>query len=142
MEYVAQQEGCMLEWLHGTCPECLRALSESRIDVLPVIGYSEERAKQFAFTTEFPVSTGASSSRAAARPSRPSSKGDYLSVFRSLEAGEDDAAMNAQIAARPSRPGVQNASRNLASVSSRGSITSPCGSRSRSLAGREAPRQC
>jgi two-component system, cell cycle sensor histidine kinase and response regulator CckA len=55
LEHVAREEAWRLEYVHGTWDECLRSLAEARVDLVPVVGYSEERAKTLAFNAEFPV---------------------------------------------------------------------------------------
>lgn len=55
LEHVASREGWDLEYVPGTWDECLRRLEAGEIDLLPVIGYSEERAKRLAYNSEYPV---------------------------------------------------------------------------------------
>jgi PAS domain S-box-containing protein len=55
LDHVAGEEGWELEYLHDTWDECLRALVASDVDLVPVVGYSAERAKKFAFNVEYPV---------------------------------------------------------------------------------------
>jgi PAS domain S-box-containing protein len=55
LEHVARQEGWRLVYVPGTWDDCLRALLDGEVDLVPVVGYSEERARRFAFTAESPV---------------------------------------------------------------------------------------
>jgi PAS domain S-box-containing protein len=55
LEHVAREEDWQLEYVYGTWDDCLRALEEGRVDLVPVVGYSEERARRLAFSAEVPV---------------------------------------------------------------------------------------
>ncbi|MFL5273735.1 MAG: PAS domain S-box protein [Anaeromyxobacteraceae bacterium] len=55
LEHVAREERWVLEYVGGTWDDCLGALAAGRVDVVPVVGYSEERARRFAFSAEVPV---------------------------------------------------------------------------------------
>jgi PAS domain S-box-containing protein len=55
LERVAHEESWVLEYVRGTWDDCLGALAAGRVDVVPVVGYSEERARRFAFSAEVPV---------------------------------------------------------------------------------------
>lgn len=49
---IARQNNWEINWVSGTWEECLNRLEANEIDMLPDVGYSEERSKQFAFSNE------------------------------------------------------------------------------------------
>lgn len=49
---IAEQERWKIVWVHGTWEECLERLELNEIDIMPDTGWSEERSKKFAFSTE------------------------------------------------------------------------------------------
>lgn len=53
LEYVAEKEGWRIEYVPGTWDECLRRVQSGKIDLLPSIGYSEERTAILDFTNEY-----------------------------------------------------------------------------------------
>jgi PAS domain S-box-containing protein len=55
LEHVARSEDWQLEYVYGTWDDCLRALEEGRVDLVPVVGYSEDRARRLAFSAAVPV---------------------------------------------------------------------------------------
>ncbi|MHA1887656.1 MAG: response regulator [Promethearchaeota archaeon] len=56
LNYIAEQEGWSLTYVEGTWTQCLDRLSSGEIDVLPDVGFSNERAELYNFTQE-PVIT-------------------------------------------------------------------------------------
>lgn len=49
---IAQREGWTLQYVPGTWTECLERLARKEIDIMVDVAYSDERAKQFAFSNE------------------------------------------------------------------------------------------
>jgi two-component system cell cycle sensor histidine kinase/response regulator CckA len=49
LDYIALQENWNVEWVHGTWDECLQRLEEGKIDLMPDMAYTEERAKKYVF---------------------------------------------------------------------------------------------
>lgn len=49
---IAKQEGWEIIWVYGTWEECLDKLEKNEIDVLPDVGWSEERSQKYAFSNE------------------------------------------------------------------------------------------
>jgi diguanylate cyclase (GGDEF)-like protein len=56
LEAVADREGWALEYYAGTWNECLRDLEEGRLDLLPGMAYSQERAHRYQLSSEILVS--------------------------------------------------------------------------------------
>lgn len=52
LEKVATREGWKLRFVFGSWEECLEGVSSGRIDLVPDIGYSEKRTKEFQFSHE------------------------------------------------------------------------------------------
>ncbi len=52
IQYIAQKEGWKIIWVHGTWEESLDRLKTNEIDILPDVGWTPERAQEFAFSTE------------------------------------------------------------------------------------------
>ncbi len=52
IEYIAKEENWKIEYVFGTWGECLSKLKDNRIDILPAIAYSDERAKLYNFNSE------------------------------------------------------------------------------------------
>ena len=52
IEYIAEEEGWNIEYVHGTWAQCLHMLEENDIDLMPDVAYSEERNGQFEFSNE------------------------------------------------------------------------------------------
>ncbi len=52
LEYIADEEGWEIEYIHGTWDECLARLKNSSIDILTDIAYTEERSKIYDYTNE------------------------------------------------------------------------------------------
>jgi len=52
LEHVATEERWALEYVEGSWDECLRRLQRGEIDLLVAVGYSDERSRQFDFTTQ------------------------------------------------------------------------------------------
>ena len=52
IEYIAAQEGWTLEYVSGTWSECLSRLEAGEIDLMPDVGYSEQRAAIYGFAGE------------------------------------------------------------------------------------------
>lgn len=52
IEYIAAEEGWRIEYIHGTWPECLTRLEKNEIDVMPDVGYTEERNALYNFSSE------------------------------------------------------------------------------------------
>lgn len=50
---IASERGWILEYVSGTWADCFERLKRGDIDLLPVIGYTDERAKLFDFTNEY-----------------------------------------------------------------------------------------
>jgi PAS domain S-box-containing protein len=59
LEYIASKEGWRLEYVPGTWDQCLERLENGRIDLLPDIAFSEERAKRFDFNQKTVLSNWA-----------------------------------------------------------------------------------
>ena len=49
---IASREDWNIVWVHGTWDECLQRLAEGKIDVMPDVAYTEERAKEYVFQDE------------------------------------------------------------------------------------------
>jgi len=49
---IAQKEHWLIEYIPCQWSECIQMLTENKIDILPDIAYSEERAKRFIFSNE------------------------------------------------------------------------------------------
>lgn len=52
IEDIAAREGWMIEYVHGTWGESLDRLEEGKIDLMPDVAFTTERAKRFAFHAE------------------------------------------------------------------------------------------
>lgn len=52
IEYIAEQEGWTLEYVSGDWTECLSRLEAGEIDLMPDVGYSEQRAAIYGFAAE------------------------------------------------------------------------------------------
>jgi signal transduction histidine kinase len=52
ISYIASQEGWQIEYVHGTWAECLQRLQNNEIDMMPDVGYTEERSKIYDFSRE------------------------------------------------------------------------------------------
>ncbi|MFC2105051.1 PAS domain S-box protein [Candidatus Bipolaricaulota bacterium] len=52
IEHIAEQEGWGLEYVSGTWSECLSRLEAGEIDLMPDVGYSEQRAAVYGFAEE------------------------------------------------------------------------------------------
>ena len=52
IRYIAQKENWEIEWVHGTWEENTQRLEANEIDILPDIGWTEERSQQYDFSTE------------------------------------------------------------------------------------------
>jgi ABC-type amino acid transport substrate-binding protein len=46
IDYIAQEEGWSIAYIHGTWDECLSGLEKDEIDVMPDVAYTEERGKK------------------------------------------------------------------------------------------------
>ena len=53
LESIAAREKWQIEYVPGTWQECLTRLETGAIDLLPSIGYTEERAQKLDFTNEY-----------------------------------------------------------------------------------------
>jgi signal transduction histidine kinase len=49
-EYIAQQEGWDIEWVHGSWNECLTMLAAGEIDIMPDVAYTEARFLLYDFS--------------------------------------------------------------------------------------------
>ncbi len=49
-EYIAQEEGWDIEWVHGSWDECLNMLANGEIDIMPDVAYTEARALLYEFS--------------------------------------------------------------------------------------------
>ncbi len=49
---IAKQENWKIIWVFGTWEECLARLEANEIDLMPDVGWSEERSQRFAFSNE------------------------------------------------------------------------------------------
>ncbi len=49
-EYIAQQEGWDIEWVHGSWDECLNMLANGEIDIMPDVAYTEARSLLYEFS--------------------------------------------------------------------------------------------
>jgi PAS domain S-box-containing protein len=49
---IARNNGWDIIWVHGTWEECLERLEANEIDLMPDVGWTPERAKDFAFSKE------------------------------------------------------------------------------------------
>ncbi len=52
VEYIADEEGWVIEYVPGSWSECMRNLADNDIDMMPDVAYTEERATHYAFGTE------------------------------------------------------------------------------------------
>ena len=52
LEYVAQQENWHIIYKEGTWIECLAWMESGRVDIVPAVGYSGERARRYQFNKE------------------------------------------------------------------------------------------
>ncbi len=52
IEYIASEEGWRIEYVHGTWLQCLERLESNEIDILPDVGYTEERSALYNFSSE------------------------------------------------------------------------------------------
>ena len=52
IEYITKEEGWKIEWVPGSWAECLERLETGEIDVMPDVGYTEERERKYAFQNE------------------------------------------------------------------------------------------
>lgn len=59
LEYIASKEGWRIEYVPGTWDQCLQRLENGKIDLLPDIAFSEERAKRFDFNQKTVLSNWA-----------------------------------------------------------------------------------
>ena len=59
LEYIAGEEGWELEYVACKWSECLKKLKKGEVDLLTAVGYSEERAKKYAYTRETVVANWA-----------------------------------------------------------------------------------
>ncbi len=53
LEYVAAEEGWQIEYTFCSWAECLARLESGELDLLPSIGYTEERAQKLDYTNEY-----------------------------------------------------------------------------------------
>ena len=49
---IAREENWNIVWVHGSWEECLQRLEANDIDVMPDVGWSEDRSKLYAFSNE------------------------------------------------------------------------------------------
>jgi len=59
LEYIAAREGWRLAYVAGTWQQCLERLERGEIDILPDVGYSDQRAQIFRFNEETVLSNWA-----------------------------------------------------------------------------------
>lgn len=59
LEYIASKEGWRIEYVPGTWDQCLQWLENRKIDLLPDIAFSDERAKRFDFNQKTVLSNWA-----------------------------------------------------------------------------------
>lgn len=59
LEYIAQKEGWRLTFVSGSWQQCLERLERGEIDILPDVGYSENRANIYRFNQETVLSNWA-----------------------------------------------------------------------------------
>ena len=52
VRYIAEQENWEIEWVYGSWEESLKRLEKNEIDMLPDVGWTEERSQTFAFSPE------------------------------------------------------------------------------------------
>jgi two-component system NtrC family sensor kinase len=52
VNYIADNEGWQIEWVHGSWEECLSRLEAGEIDIMPDVTYTEERAQLYDFSSE------------------------------------------------------------------------------------------
>ena len=52
VNYIADKEGWRIEWVHGTWTQCLKNLSEGKIDIMPDVAFTQQRAEQYLFSNE------------------------------------------------------------------------------------------
>ncbi len=52
IQYIASKEGWKIEWVPGTWRECQERLEAGEIDIMPDVGYTEERSRKYAFQNE------------------------------------------------------------------------------------------
>lgn len=50
--YIAKQENWQVEWVPGTWDECLTRLADNEIDIVPDMGWTEQRSQIYAFSEE------------------------------------------------------------------------------------------
>jgi len=49
---IAEEEGWEIVWVHGTWEECLQRLESNEIDLMPDVGWTEQRSEKYAFSNE------------------------------------------------------------------------------------------
>ncbi len=52
IENIALAENWQIEWVHGTWDECLTRLENNEIDLVPDMGWTQERSQKFTLSTE------------------------------------------------------------------------------------------
>jgi two-component system cell cycle sensor histidine kinase/response regulator CckA len=52
LDYIASKENWNIEWIHGSWDDCLKELEEGKIDLMPDVAYTKERAEKYAFQDE------------------------------------------------------------------------------------------
>src|SRR6056297_3527389 len=56
-DHIAEQEGWSVEYLPGTLPESIARLSAGEADLILTLGYTEERSRRFAYSSEVLLTT-------------------------------------------------------------------------------------
>ena len=56
-DHIAKQEGWSVEYLPGTLPESITRLSAGEADLILTLGYTEERSRRFAYSSEVLLTT-------------------------------------------------------------------------------------
>lgn len=59
IEEIARREGWSLKYVHGTWPQCLENLELGKIDLMPDVAYSGERAQKYDFCRDSVISNWA-----------------------------------------------------------------------------------
>jgi PAS domain S-box-containing protein len=59
LEDIAKQENWQIEWVPGTWDECLKRLENGEIDMMPDVGFTEERAELYTFSDEAVITSWA-----------------------------------------------------------------------------------
>ena len=50
LTYIAQKEGWVLKYVHGTWSQCLERLEKNEIDLMSDVAFSEKRAQKYNFS--------------------------------------------------------------------------------------------